>query len=208
MRIIALAQQKGGVGKTATAINLACEIVRGGDSAAVLDMDEGQWSADAWGKRRKKTAPIVRRADTYGLTASLEKLRGDGVNWAILDMPGRNSPASNAGLSAADFIIIPTRPLALDAEASAATVQSCLRAKKTYAYLLTIASAQHDKARGRRFAEALSAAGHPVSPIIIIQRVIVPDAIERGQCACEAEPKGESATEFTALFTWLKGQIR
>jgi chromosome partitioning protein len=203
MKIITLAQGKGGVGKSSAAINLACEAVRRGESATILDMDDGQWSADAWGKRRKSGQPAVMRVEPFKLAPTIARLREEGCAWVFIDLPGRNTPAANAGLAASDFVLIPARPVALDAEASVGTVQSCIRAKRPYAYLISIAPAQHDKARARRFADDLKEAGQPVCPVILIQRVIVPDAIADGRCTCEAEPGGASAAEFTALFSWL-----
>jgi hypothetical protein len=63
--------------------------------------------------------------------------------------------------------LIPSRPVGLDAEASVGTVQSCIRAKKPYAYLVNIAAAQHERARARRFSEELTAAEQTVGPVIV-----------------------------------------
>jgi len=208
MKIVTLATGKGGTGKSSAAINLACEATRRGKRAAILDMDDGQWSADAWGKRREASQPAVMRAEPYKLAATIAKLREDGCAWVFIDLPGRNTPAANAGLAASDFVLIPTRPVPMDAEASVGTVQSCIRAKRPYAYLINIAGAQHDKARARRFSDELAEAGQPICPVIIIQRAIVPDAIAQGLCPCEAEPKGASAAEFTSLFTWLTETVQ
>ena len=124
-------------------------------------------------------------------------------------MPGRDAPAANAGIAVADFILIPCRPVTLDFEASIATVQAAVRARKSYAYLLNIVPVHGDKARARRFAEELGAANQPqpVCPVFIVQRAIVADAIGAGRCTCEVDPKSESAREYAELFEWLKGKM-
>lgn len=188
MRIVALATQKGGCGKSATAINLACSAHAAGERAVLLDMDDGQRSALNWSKRRDGKPPAVQAVSAFKLAPALATLRDEGAQWAIIDLPGRDAPAANAGLTAADFVLIPSRPATLDFEASLATVQACVRAHKRYAYLMNIAPAAGDKARAKRFSEELRAMGQPVCPVIIIQRAVVPDAIGQGRCACRVEP--------------------
>jgi chromosome partitioning protein len=208
MKIVALATQKGGCGKSSTAINLSCQAHAAGEFAALLDMDEGQHSSLNWAKRRTDEAPSVMAVKAFKLTSVLNELKTLGTNWVFIDLPGRDAPAANAGLAAAHFVLIPCRPLTLDFEASLATVQAAVRARKPYAYLLSIVPVQGDKARAKRFADELREASQPVCPVFIVQRAIVPDAIAEGRCACEAEPNGESAREFAELFQWLKGQVK
>ncbi len=208
MKIVALATQKGGCGKSATAINLSCQAHASGARAALIDMDDGQHSSLNWSKRRSETQPAVMAMTAFKLQPALAKLREDGTDWVFIDLPGRDAPAANAGLAAADFVLIPCRPVTLDFEASVATVQAAVRARKPYAYLLSIVPVHGDKARARRFADELTGAGQPVCPVFIVQRAVVPDAISEGLCACEAAPKSESTREFADLFQWLKGQAQ
>lgn len=49
--------------------------------------------------------------------------------------------------------------------------------------------------------------GHAVAVPIIVQRLIVSDAVARGKGANEIEPDGESADEFKDLFDWLKREL-
>lgn len=210
MKVVALATQKGGCGKSATAINLACQAHAAREKAALLDMDQGQHSSLNWGKRRTETEPQVIATTAFKLGATLAKLRDEGTAWVFIDLPGRDAPAANAGLAAADFVLIPCRPVTLDFEASVATVQAAVRARKKYSYLLSIVPVHGDKARARRFAEELKDAKQPqpVCPVFIVQRAVVADAIGEGQCACEAAPEGESAREFAELFAWLKKEVK
>src|SRR6516164_8817420 len=104
MHIAALAQQKGGVGKSAAAINLAGQAVAAGLKAAIVDMDPEQGTSAKWGARRNgKEQPRVEKANVVSLEGLLRKLEEGGVDWVFLDLPGRNAPSANAGLAAADF---------------------------------------------------------------------------------------------------------
>lgn len=59
-KTIAFAQQKGGVGKSSAAINLACVAVAAGRSVVLVDCDIEQATAMKWhGRREGKTQPIV-----------------------------------------------------------------------------------------------------------------------------------------------------
>ena len=209
MKIVALGQQKGGVGKSAAAINLACQGVAAGLKVAIIDMDAEQATTTKWGKRRSGIEqPFVEAADAVSLHGILAKHRAAGVDWVFIDLPGRSAPIASAGLVAADFILVPCRPLDIDIEASVPTVQAARRANKAYAYLMNIAPPQIAAKRAQQVAGTLAALGHKVAPQIIIQRIAVPDAIAGGKAANEAEPHGKSAAEFKELFDWLKGEVQ
>jgi chromosome partitioning protein len=208
MRIIALGQQKGGVGKSAAAINLACQAIAHGESSAIIDMDVDQATALKWGKRRDGKPPAVERADVNSLPGVLKRLNDDGVQWVFVDLPGRSAPVAGAGLMASDLIIVPCRPLEVDIEASVTTIQVAIRGKKRYAFLMNIAPSQADKKRARQVSKVLAQANHPVIPAIIVQRTQVPDAIAIGKGVNEIEPDGPSTREFAELFTWLKENVK
>jgi chromosome partitioning protein len=213
MKIIALAQSKGGASKSTTAIHLACEAIHEGESAVILDMDEGQQSSMKWAKRRAANnlkGPEVAVVKTMDLQSVLQKLRDAGAQWVFIDLPGRDAPVSSAGIVASDFVIIPTRPTTIDFEASITTVQSCVRARKRYAYLLTAVQPQGGKSRGRQFRAALGLlpAPPPVCPSMIGQRVEISDAVAAGQSVREVKPNGEAAKEFEELFRWLKKTVQ
>lgn len=206
MRVVALGQAKGGVGKSAVAINLACQAVAAGESAVIVDMDAEQGTALSWGKRREGRAPAVLPADTSTLPGVLGKLSRQ--KWVFLDLPGRHAPISSAGLVASDLILIPCRPLDVDIEASAPTVHAAVRAGKRYAYLMNIAVTQHDKRRARVVSEKLAEAGYPVCPVIISSRMMVPVSLARGQGVGEMFPDSDSSQEFTELFQWLRRTVK
>ena len=209
MRIVALGQQKGGCGKSAAAINLACQAVAHGKRAAIIDMDADQGTARKWGQRRSdKPAPLVCIADVITLDATLGKLEADGYDWVFLDLPGRSAPVASAGLTAANLILIPCRPLDVDVEASISTVRAAKGSGKPYAYLMNIAMPQHEMKRAKQMSSTLAALGHPVAPTIIVQNVAVPDAMADGKGVNEDKPKSKSAVEFSELFTWLNKQVQ
>jgi len=208
-RKIVLAQQKGGVGKTSLAVNLACQAVAHGQKAAVIDMDVEQGSAAEWGRRRKEAGlgePVVYTAHTNELDGRIAKLQN--VDWIFIDSPGRDAPASSAALRVADITIIPCRPVEDDIGPSFKAVKLISRSNGRYAYIMSLAPPQAGRSRARKVGEELKSAGHPVSPIIIVQTMSVPDANAHGMGVNEYKPGSESAEDFSRLFAWLQGELK
>jgi len=210
MKIVALGQQKGGVGKTATAINLACQALEADETVTLVDMDPEQGTVTKWSKRRNGALPPLNvvTADATTIHAVLERLRAQGIQWAILDLPGRRSPIASAGFMAADMTLVPCRPLAVDIEASVDTVKALVRGKKGYAYLMNIAPHNNESQRARMVAELIQKEGHPTCPVILVQRIQVPDAIGQGKGVNEFAPGSNSAAEYKELFQWLKKTVK
>jgi chromosome partitioning protein len=214
MKIITLAQQKGGVGKTSVCINLACQAIAHGKSAVILDMDVEQGSSIKWRARRNKKdgleKPEVFSIKHPELERKLAELKARGMEWVFIDLPGR--AAYGKGLSIADLIIVPSRPVEDDIEPSLFTVGLIRRGgRKNYAYLMNICPPQVDRggnSRARKIADALRLGGHPVSPVIIVQRLAVPDANARGLGVNEYEPDSPSAAEYGQLFEWIESELR
>ena len=210
MPIIVAAQQKGGVGKTTVVCNLACQAFAKGKTAAILDMDSGQASASKWGARRQAaglSGVEVHPVNAAGLAGKVAELKASGVDWIFIDLPGRDAPASSAGLRIADMALVPCRPLEDDIEPSIATVGLIRRGGGRYAYLMNIAPPQVSASRAKKVAAVLSDAGHTVCPVIVVQRIGVPDANAGGMGANEREPSGQSAAEYADLFTWIEKEL-
>ena len=208
MITIALGQMKGGCGRDCTAINLACEAAHNGLKTALLDMDIEQGTTWKWGDKRGIGKPHVEKVEAAKLKAKLESLAADGYDYVFIDLPGRSAPSASAGLNAADLIIVPCRPVDTDIEPSLTTVKSAVRSNKKYAYLMNIAPHQGDKKRAKQVAEVLRAAGHPVSPVIVVQRLEVPDAIAAGKSVREYKPGNDAVKEFDDLLAWVRSQTK
>jgi chromosome partitioning protein len=123
MRVLAFASQKSGAGKTTLAGHIAVQAQRAGTaSVALIDADPDGSLAD-WCKLREGLTPKLTRAALTEIPARLDKLRQDGVDLVVIDMPpALNHPVADS-LAAADLVAIPTRPCAHDLEAAGATVE-------------------------------------------------------------------------------------
>ena len=209
MRKVTFANGKGGCAKSVTCINLACVAIAADVKAAIVDMDIEQGTCLKWLSRRNgKAHPIVRRAEINTLDTVLDELKAGGVQWTFLDLPGRATAITSAGIKAADFVVVSCRPLDIDIESSLTTVQAAKNTHRPYAYLMNIAPGQHDRRRARQVQGFLRAHGHQVVDTIITQRIIVPDAIADGFGINESKPDSESAAEYADLFRWLDREVK
>ena len=82
-KVYAVANQKGGVGKTTVAVNLA---VAAGPKSALFDLDP-QESAVIWADRRKAESPHVEFLTERRLPDGLKAAEQRGFALAIIDTP-------------------------------------------------------------------------------------------------------------------------
>jgi chromosome partitioning protein len=207
MRVVALGQLKGGVGKSTVAINLACQATAWGAKAAILDLDTDQGTVEKWGRKRSGIFPVVCTAPLETLRETLARLDKYKCEWVFLDMPGRSPSYSAEALALANLVLIPCRPSEVDMKASLSTARALKAAGTPYAYLLNIAPPQPKCKRSREAAEMLEAAGHPVCPLRIAQRMEVQDATACGKGVNEFAPDGPADHEFQRLYRWIAGHL-
>ncbi len=102
MRILALASQKGGSGKTTLSGHLAVQAQRAGSGPVVLIDIDPQGSLADWWNEREDELPAFAQTTVARLATDLEQLRQQGFKLAVIDTPPPSpwrSRASSASLS-------------------------------------------------------------------------------------------------------------
>jgi chromosome partitioning protein len=254
MKTVVIANQKGGVGKTATAHTLGVVLAGAGLRVLLVDCDPQSSLTQAAGVRDvagnslaevlggsqpgrlpmggavRTVAPgldlvpgdIALAGAELGLTSRLGRelvLRkalstlGSAYDLALLDCPPSLGLLTVAALVAADAVLIPTQPQAVDLRGlrlfleTLETIKAELNPSlETLGILMTFYDARLN--HHRQALEALQTADLPVLPVMIGRSVRVAEAAGLGQSVITYEPHNPQADNYRQLAevirAWLK----
>ncbi|AXB76152.1 ParA family protein [Novosphingobium sp. P6W] len=204
MRVLALASQKGGSGKTTLSGHLAVQAQRMGAGPVVLIDIDPQGSLADWWNEREAEMPAFAQTTVARLAGDLQILRQQGFRLAVIDTPPAITLAIQTVIQQAELIVIPTRPSPHDLRAVGATVDLCERSGKP---LLFVVNAATPKARiTAEAAVALSQHG-TVAPITLHQRTDFAASMIDGRTVMEVDPKGRSSAEVAALWSYIADRL-
>jgi chromosome partitioning protein len=206
MKIVAVVGQKGGCGKTTTALGLASVAASQGLTVAVIDLDP-QATAASWKDRRAADNPAVISA-TNRLRPALDAARIGGAELVVIDTAGKSDMQAIDAARAADLVLMPVRPQIFDLETLEANANVLLAAGSPRAVvLLTCVHPQATRSPDEIRALIAARYGLGVLPFHLAQRAIYADAPAQGLSPNEAEPDGKAAAELRQLYFWIAGQI-
>ena len=145
--IILLASEKGGVGKTTLATNLAAGFAISGQPTTLIDADPQQ-TASRWLEDRDPATPHIAGRQLTGNIAQALLADDHTDHVVIADTPGQNSAAMNSGLTVADIALLPLRPSQPDIDTLHTIAINIRRAKRrnptlTAAIVLTMVPTHH-----------------------------------------------------------------
>lgn len=201
MRIIAMAAQKGGSGKTTLAAHLSVQAHVTGDGPVALIDSDPQGSLTAWYQEREDQAPIFAQALMARLDEQLAELRGGGIRYAFVDTPPAITSTIGHVIKLADLVVIPTRPSPHDLRAAGVTVDIAEGLGKP---LIFVINGAHPRARiTTQAALALSQHG-PVAPVVVHQRTDFSSSMIDGRTVMELPRRSRSPNEIGQLWNYLK----
>jgi chromosome partitioning protein len=160
--IITFANEKGGTGKSTTAVHSAVALAAQGRKVAALDLDTRQRTLGRYLDNRAATMrrqgldlamPVHATFDPEkgeSFEAVLERL-ADGAEFLVIDTPGRDDPYSRAAMVRADTLVTPINDSFVDldliGEVDAETYR--VRRPSFYAELVWNSRTQRAKAHGQ-----------------------------------------------------------
>ena len=197
-KVIAIAQQKGGSGKTTLAVNLAVAFTRMGYSVALLDSDP-QGSLGRWffARRDRLGEPgmDLSTASAWGVSYECEKLRK--INdFVIIDTPPKVDADLRPALREADLILIPVAASHVDLWAVESVLDLASRERKRTTIVLN-----RTKAGTRLAAEVATAAASldaSLAQARLGQRIVFAETLGQGLGVQEAG-KSVAGAEVQAL---------
>ena len=203
MKVVSLANQKGGVGKTTLAVNLAAALARGGARVLLIDADP-QGSALDWAAARQSESlfPVV-GLPRPSVHKEIQQI-GSGYDYVLIDAPPRVSDLARSVIMASDLVLIPVQPSPYDIWAAEDVVKLIDEAKvykETLQAVFVVNRKIAGTAIGRDVVEAL--AGYPIPALAesIIQRVVFAEAAAGGFAVHEVDPDSAATREIEAVKT-------
>jgi chromosome partitioning protein len=203
--IIGLLNQKGGVGKTTLAVNLAAALTLRGGRVLLIDADP-QGSALDWAAAREGD-PLFAVVGLPRPTVHKEiGVIGQGYDHVVIDGPPRVTDLARSAIMASDLVMIPVQPSPYDIWAADEVVKLIVEARVYKENLKSVFAVNRkiaNTAIGRDVGEALAAYQVPVLKATITQRVVFAEAVAQGKSIFEIDPNGPAALEMLAVLDEL-----
>lgn len=204
-KVITVAQQKGGSGKTTLSVNLAVEFVRMGLSVALLDTDP-QGSLGRWFMARRDRlgdpGMDLSTASAWGVGYECEKLRKT-HDIVIIDTPPKIDADLRPALREASLVLIPVSASQVDLWATDGVLDLAARESRPTLIVLNRCKA------GTRLAEEVANAAADLADVATArlgQRVSYAETMGNGLAVAEVG-KSMAAQEVTALAAEVTARL-
>ena len=210
--IIVLGGQKGGTGKSTTAVNLAVEYLRLGKSVALVDADP-QGTATTWvdtaAEAGHPTPVFIRETKAEVLMDRIPEL-ADEHDIVLVDLPSELGQVQRAALVIADVVILPCGASAAEMWALTESTDLVKEARNPNPNLKAFVlqtRVQRATRAGKSLREDLAAWGITVLYQQLINRVAYRDAMAAVLGVTTMPGADEAAKEFSSLVEELRTQL-
>ena len=198
--IVSFLNQKGGVGKTTLALNVAGVLARK-CKVLVIDADP-QGSALDWAAAREDKPPFVVIGQPRSTIHRDIQEIAKGYHHVVIDGPPGGTELARSIIMASDLVVVPIQPSPYDVWASGEVVDLIKEARTFKPHLKAFLAVNRrvvNTAIGRDVKKALKAFDLPVLETTVCQRVIFVDSAAKGRLVIEMDERAAGAREIHAL---------
>jgi len=203
MKIIVIASQKGGSGKTTLVAHLAVEIERAEDARVFIVDTDKQGTLSLWHERRQSETPSRIEVPVSKLESGLKTIE-EQADYCLIDTAPTISDQTASLIVLADLVLIPVRPSPADLWSVGETVALVKKSGKPFLFVLTQVKTQASITA--QAVASLSQHGR-ISQAFIADRVLYASAMTGGLTAPEISSKGPTSQEIIALWSDIKSFI-
>jgi len=209
-KVIAIAQQKGGTGKTTLAVHLALAFIKYHNlKVAVIDTDPqgslGKWFMIRTEKKISNDNLTFKTASLWGAQYESKTLKND-HDIVIIDTPPKIESDARPSIEAADLVLIPMSASHVDFWATGAIVDIAKKANKKILIQIN-RSNQRSKliTKTNDFIRSLDLSS---TKTIIGNRQIYASSMGEGKTAVEKQKKGNAIEEIKNLSEQILSEIK
>lgn len=205
-KVITVAQQKGGAGKTTVAAHIAVALSQKGNRVAVVDIDP-QGSLTHWHAIREKkygegyTGLTFTSLSGWRVGSEVARLRKS-QDFIVIDSPPHTETEARTAIRSADLIIVPVQPSPTDLWATKATLDLAKNEKIPVCVVLNRVN-NHSK-----LASAIADELPELAETRLGNRVLFAASLMEGQCATEMEPTSPAAKEVKDLVKEILAMVK
>lgn len=202
--IIAIANSKGGVGKSTTAVHLAAWLFRQGHRVTLADCDTQQSSSE-WVREAEPGIKTVRLDNPNDILNELPQLALE-TDYVVADGPGSQTETSRALLLRADLGIVPCKASMLEVRALAKATEVLRQAQDIRdgipRAVIVLSMIGKNYRLTKDMKDAAATLNLPMAETAMILRQIYADAPGQGQVVWNMGSRArEAADELDALFS-------
>ena len=197
-KIITIAQQKGGAGKSTIAAHIAVGLSQRGSKVLIIDTDP-QGSIKNWHKIREenfgKGYTGIHIADTSGwkVSSSITQYKNR-VDFIIIDSPPHTEIEAKNAIRSADLVLIPLQASPTDLWATQSTIDCAKQEKKQYNIILN--RYNPNSKTSKEIAWTIDYVMHAT----LGNRIAFSSCFFQGKTVTETDPSSVAATEVKALI--------
>jgi chromosome partitioning protein len=205
-KVITVAQQKGGAGKTTVAAHIAVALSQKGNRVAVVDIDP-QGSLTHWHSIREKkfgegyTGLTFTALSGWRVGSEVARLRKS-QDFIIIDSPPHTETEARTAIRSADLIIVPVQPSPTDLWATKATLELAKAEKIPVRVVLNRVNSNS------KLASTIADELPELAETKLGNRVVFASSLMEGNCATEVEPTSHAAREIKALVKEILALVK